>query len=620
MRSSAVCLERPGFRVNENFSAAAGQTGAYILEARLKAAFDRLTVTSLVTVVNAALATLVLERVHFSLGPWVWLAAVSVLAVARIGAYRLYRADPDKSARLRLWANVSLVGALASGLVWGLGSVALFSTEPAVQWLWIFLIAGMCAGSTSLYSCHLPTALAFTIPASAPLGVFLSMRGTEEWLVAGGMIVAFVVVLCFTGALAARQFGQTLSLQAALERRTGELDEVNKRLSQEIEDHRNTGETLQQAQKMEAVGNLTGGIAHDFNNLLTVIVGNLALIRDRSPDERAVRLAKSALAAADRGARLTASLLAFARKQKLHAEPVDINDLILDFAPLLRRAAGDAVRLELSLSPRPCAARVDAAHFQGAILNLVINAKDAMPQGGAIVISTDTAHLEAPDLIGADAQPGAFARVQVRDTGSGMTPEIAAKAFDPFFTTKEAGKGSGLGLPQVYGFARQSGGLATLRTQPGEGTSVWISLPEWTGELPQAKAPDAPAALAKTALKVLLVDDDLGVLTTLREGLSHLGWEVPIAPDAETALGMLDRRDGLDVLVTDISMPGMSGADLARAVRQRRPDLPIILMSGFPGAAKDADIEFETLQKPLAPDILAARISAAAAGERARVG
>jgi signal transduction histidine kinase/CheY-like chemotaxis protein len=505
-----------------------------------------------------------------------------------------------------------------SGLTWGVGAVALFSTDPAVQWLWIFLIAGMCAGSTSLYSCHLPTALAYTIPASAPLGLYLASRGTEEWLVAGGMIVAFVVVLCFTGRLAARQFGQMLSLQAALERRTGELDEVNKRLSQEMEDHRSTGETLQQAQKMEAIGKLTGGIAHDFNNLLTVIVGNLALIRDRSSDERAVRLARSALGAADRGARLTTSLLTFARKQTLHAEPVDINDLILDFASLLRRAAGDTVRLELSLSPQPCATQVDAAHFQGALLNLVINAKDAMPEGGVIVISTDTTELAQSDLIGSDARPGCFARVQVRDTGSGMAPDVAAKAFDPFFTTKAAGKGSGLGLSQVYGFARQSGGLATLRSQPGEGTSVWISLPQWAGELPKAgAAPAEPAALAKSSLKVLLVDDDLGVLTTLREGLSDLGWDVPIAPDAETALGMLDRRDGLDVLVTDISMPGMSGADLARAVRLRRPDLPIILMSGFPGAANDPDIEFEILQKPLAPDILAARISAAA-GKRRR--
>jgi signal transduction histidine kinase/CheY-like chemotaxis protein len=602
------------FAVNANLSAGAGATDAYILEARLKAAYDRLTVTSVVTIVNAALATAVLEQGRFSWGPWIWAGLVAVLGAARVMAHRIYRRDARKPAHVRLWAGVSIVGALASGLLWGLGSVALFSTEPTVQWLWIFLIAGTCAGSTVLFSCHLPTALAYTVPASAPMAVFLATRGTEQWLAASGMIAAFVFVVCFTGERSSRQFGQMLALQAVLERRTVELDEVNQRLSQEIEDHRATGETLRQAQKMEAIGSLTGGIAHDFNNLLTVIVGNLALIRDRAKDEGVVRLAKAALGAADRGARLTTSLLTFARKQKLMAEPVDLNDLVLDFATLLRRAAGDAVRLELSLSPRPCAARVDAAHFQGALLNLVINAKDSMPGGGVIVISTDTVDLRPGDLIGSDAPPGRFARVQVRDTGAGMTPEVAAKAFEPFFTTKAAGQGSGLGLSQVYGFARQSGGLATLASQPGQGTSVSIALPEWTEALPKTDGPPARPAAAKTGLRVLLVDDDVGVLTTLREGLADLGWEVPIAPDAETALGMLDRRDAIDVLVTDISMPGMSGTELARKVRQRRPELPILLMSGFPGAANDPGMEFEILQKPLMPDLLAARVSAAAGG------
>ncbi len=611
-------LERLGLRSERKSIGRPGKADPFILESRLKAAFDRLTVTSVVTVINAVLASLVVGQGRFSAPPLIWLGLVTVLAAARIASYYLYRNDPGKAARVRLWAWTSIIGALLSGLLWGVGAVVLFSTEPTVQWLWIFLIAGMCAGSTALYSCHLPTALAFTVPASVPLALFLAAQGTEQWLVAAGMIVPFVFVVCFTAERSSRQFGQMLALQVVLERRTSELDLVNQRLSQEIDDHRSTGETLHQAQKMEAIGKLTGGIAHDFNNLLTVIVGNLSLIRDRSSDERAVRLAKSALGAAERGARLTTSLLTFARKQKLHAEPVDINELILDFATLLRRAAGDAVRLELSLSPRPCAARTDPAHFQGALLNLVINAKDAMPDGGVIVISTDAVDLEPADLIGSDAAPGGFVRVQVRDTGSGMTPEIAAKAFDPFFTTKEAGKGSGLGLSQVYGFARQSGGLATLRSNAGEGTSVWISLPALATGLSNA-VPDQtrPTVISKTALRVLLVDDDMDVLTTLREGLSDLGWDVPVAADGETALGVLDRSDAIDVVVSDISMPGMSGTELARAVRRRRPGLPVLLMSGFPGAANDVESEFEILQKPLLPEQLAARISEAA-GARAR--
>jgi signal transduction histidine kinase len=603
--------------VTADLAPLAAKTEDDILQARLKAAFDRLTVTSVATMVNAALVTGVLERGRTSSGPLIWAGLVVVLAVARIAAHGLYRRDTEKAARLRLWLWVSVIGALASGLLWGLGGVALFSSDPTVQWLWIFLIAGMCAASTSLYSSHLPTAMAYTIPTSLPMALFLATRGSGEWLAAGVMIVAFVLALCFTAERSSRQFGQMLSLQAALERRTRELAEVNQRLGQEIEDHRTTGETLRQAQKMEAIGALTGGIAHDFNNLLTVMVGNLSLIRDRAREEGVVRLAKAALDAAEKGARLTASLLTFARKQTLHAERADLNVLILDFGALLRRAAGNA-QLEMLLAPEPCFVRVDAALFQSALLNLVINARDATPDGGRIAVSTEQVELTAADLVGSDARPGRFVRVEVRDTGAGMSPETAAKAFEPFFTTKPAGKGSGLGLSQVYGFARQSGGIATLRSQLGQGAAVTIALPEWTGgpaELDRSGPQPAPAV--ETALRVLLVDDDAGVLTTLKEGLSDLGWEAPIAHDGETALDMLERHAAIDVLVSDIDMPGMSGSELARAARRRWPDLPILLMSGFPGAAAGAGSEFEILHKPLLAEQLAQRISVAARGRGA---
>ena len=579
--------------------------------------FERLTVTSAATLVNSALMTIALERLRLSPGPLVWMGLVWVLGAARIAFSFAYRKDPDTSARIRLWQRLSVGGALLSGLLWGLGIMALFSTDPAVQWLWIFIIAGMCAGAVSMHSGHLPTALAFAVPASGLTAVFLAAQGSGQWLVAAGMSLCFLMAISLTAVLSSRQFGQMLTLQADLERRTLELSDVNTRLSQEIDGHRSTAETLHQAQKMEAIGNLTGSIAHDFNNLLTVIVGNLSLIQNRSPDERAVRLARSGLAAAKRGARLTASLLTFARKQALHPELVDINDLVLEFIPLLRRAAGDAVRLEMSLSPEPCAALVDPAQFQSALLNLVLNAKDAMPRGGQIVIHTDTIDRKPDDPVGGDTPPGRFARVEVRDTGSGMSAEVAAKAFDPFFTTKAAGKGSGLGLSQVYGFARQSGGFAAIHSEPGKGTQVSISLPASPKGARRASRSPAPPPAAATALAVLLVDDDADVLATLREGLADLGWDVLIAPDAQAALGVLNRHEGIGVLVSDISMPpGMSGTELARTVRLSPPKLPILLMSGFPGAAEDPGLEFNVLQKPLLPDQLAAEISAAAAGGR----
>jgi signal transduction histidine kinase len=612
----APALNTWDLALNQNLSIAPGRADTYILEARLGSVFDRLTVASVVTIVNSALMALVLERGHFSQGPLIWMGSVWILGAARIVVRWAYKCDAGKSARVRLWERISIAGALLSGLLWGVGVIALFSTDATVQWLWIFLIAGMCAGAVAMHSGHLPTALAFTIPASAPMSVFLATQGTGQWLAAAGMVLAFLIAIAFTAERSSWQFGQMLSLQVALERRTLELADLNHRLSQEIEDHRSTGETLHQAQKMEAIGNLTGSIAHDFNNLLTVIVGNLSLIQNRSQDDRAVRLAKSGLTAAARGARLTASLLTFARKQALRPELVDINDLVLEFTPLLRRAATDTVRLEMSLSPAPCAARVDAAHFQSALLNIVLNARDAMPEGGRIVIHTDTTQLKPADLIGHDVLPGRFVRVEVRDTGSGMSPQIAAKAFDPFFTTKAAGKGSGLGLSQVYGFARQSGGFASIRSEPETGTCVSISLPECTeGASTPGRSPMQAPDAGKTPLRVLLVDDDLDVLTTLREGLSDLGWDVLIAPDGESALSMLDRYEAIDVLVTDISMPlGMSGTELARAARVRDVNLPILLMSGFPAVAEGLGPEFKVLQKPLLPEQLAAEISTAAAG------
>jgi signal transduction histidine kinase len=282
----------------------------------------------------------------------------------------------------------------------------------------------------------------------------------------------FIMALTFTARTFNRHFEQTLRLRF-------ELDDTNQRLRKEIEDHRSTEEHLRQAQKMEAVGQLTGGIAHDFNNLLTVITGSLELIlRQATGQEAITRLATAAERAAEQGARLTASLLSFARKQPLRPESLDINSLICDFTPLLRRAVGEIVQFEVDLASSVPETNTDAAHCQSAVLNLVINARDAMPTGGRLTIATRTVTLAASELTSnPDARPGEFVAISVRDNGNGMTPEVVARACDPFFTTKDLGKGSGLGLSQVYGFARQSGGHVAIESRTGEGTSVSIFLP-----------------------------------------------------------------------------------------------------------------------------------------------
>ncbi|QUD88674.1 ATP-binding protein [Phenylobacterium montanum] len=594
---------------------------AEIQAARLRSVFERLAVTSLVTVVNAVLMALVLQRRGATPGPWIWLSLVLLLAATRTFSGRLFEDDADRSRRLLHWTAVSVLGSAASGALWGLGAAFLFPPDETGQWLWIFLIAGMCAGGASLHAAHLPTALAFVVPACAPLAVRLALEGSASRMAAAAMIVVFMVAIAFTAGRFARQFGQVLSLQLDLERRTAELDQTNRRLRAEIEQHRATADSLHQAQKMEALGHITGGIAHDFNNLLTVISGSLDLIRKRAAgDETVQRLSAAATHAAKRGAQLTGSLMGFARKQSLHPAVIDVGALIVEFAPLLRRAAGEAIEVRLDLAGDVADAYADAAHFQSAILNLVINARDAMPNGGVVTVSTRNAALGGSDaVLDSEARQGRAVVVSVRDQGAGMAPEVLAKAFEPFFTTKQAGKGTGLGLAQVLGFARQSGGYATIDSAPGQGCEVSLVLPALasTGSQPANEAGAAEPAAPGAPLTVLLAEDDAAVAAMLRESLGQMGWEVLTAASGREALDILGRRPEVQILVADVVMAGgVSGVELARAAGRLRPGLPAVLISGYPGEAAGAD-EFELLQKPFTHQDLVDHVRAALAAHGA---
>ena len=589
---------------------------AEILAARVRSVFERLAVTSLITVVNAVLMTLVLQRNGVSQGPWIWLALVVGLALARILSGRLYEQDPGRGHRLRRWALVSVLGSAASGALWGLGAALLFPPDETGQWLWIFLIAGMCAGGASLHAAHLPTALAFVIPASAPLAVRLALEGSASRLAAAAMIVVFMAAIAFTSGRFSRQFGQVLRLQLDLERRTAELDQSNQRLRAEIEQHRATADTLHQAQKMEALGHITGGIAHDFNNLLTVITGSLDLIRKRAAaDETVQRLTAAATHASKRGAQLTGSLMRFARKQSLHPAVVDVNALVIEFAPLLRRAAGEAIEVRLDLAGDVAAAYADAAHFQSALLNLVINSRDAMPEGGTIVVATRNVALGGSEgVLDSETHQGRAVVVAIRDQGAGMPPEVLAKAFEPFFTTKQAGHGTGLGLAQVLGFARQSGGYATIDSAPGKGCEVSLVLPALASAISEpANEPGPVDAPEHGPLTVLLAEDNAAVAAMLRESLGLMGWDVVAAPGGREALQLLAKRPQIQVLVADVVMAGgIGGVELARAAVRQRPGLPVVLISGYPGEVVGAE-EFELLPKPFTHQELADRIRAALA-------
>lgn len=361
---------------------------------------------------------------------------------------------------------------------------------------------------------------------------------------------------------------------------------------------------LMHAQKMEAVGRLTGGVAHDFNNLLTVVIGALDMV-SRSPDDsqRRERLLEAALAAARKGERLTHQLLAFSRKQALRPLLSDVNSLILEGEPLLRRAVGEAVDLLIRLDRTAPVVSLDPAHFEAALLNLIVNARDATPDGGAITILTELRTLSAGEVEGATS--GDYAVVRVSDTGAGMAPEIRDRVFEPFFTTKPVGKGTGLGLSQVYGFVRQSGGSVTIDSAPGQGTTVSIFLPAMADAMPEA--PTAPDTAADESdrpfegLSVLLVEDDPEVSDIAREYLAQLGFTVSHALDGQKALRRIRGRR-FDLLVTDLIMPGgLNGVELARRVVERQPDIAVLLSSGYAGEAVDqalTDVPWPLLSKP----------------------
>jgi PAS domain S-box-containing protein len=373
-----------------------------------------------------------------------------------------------------------------------------------------------------------------------------------------------------------------------------------------------------QAQKMEAVGQLTGGVAHDFNNLLTVITNALDLLsRPRIEEQQRRRIIDTAQRAAARGAKLTQQLLAFSRRQPLRPEIHRVGDLIGGIEMMLRRACGELVELDIEASRQPIAAHVDAQQFEATLLNLAVNARDAMPRGGRLKIRTQVQEIDAArslDMSG--ISPGHYAVVSVIDTGEGMPPDVQARAFEPFFTTKEVGKGSGLGLSQVYGFVTQSGGHVEISSEVGAGTTVTIYLPALADPIAaeaEAHVQEASAGTGAAAGTVLVVEDDEEVLEVAVETLRALGYEVLTASDGPSALSKLRRGSAVDILFTDVVMPkGMSGIELARRAREINPDVHILLASGYPMSALSSEHgltdEFTFLSKPYRWSDLSERI------------
>jgi PAS domain S-box-containing protein len=380
---------------------------------------------------------------------------------------------------------------------------------------------------------------------------------------------------------------------------------------------------LLQAQRMEAVGQLTGGVAHDFNNLLTVILGNIELLEPRLKDGLSQSLAAEAREAAEMGARLTDRLLTFARRQRLETRSLNLNEFVLGLTELLRRTIGAPIDLSAALAPDLWPTMADPAQVESAVLNLVLNARDAMPDGGRLVIETFNATLDEADVASIPGMsPGDYVVLSVADTGRGMHPEVRARAFEPFFSTKGAGKGSGLGLATIYGFARQSGGNVTIYSEVGKGTTVNIYLPRAGQRTEREAATAVPIVDAGKGETVLVVEDDDRVrrLTVLR--LQELGYHVLEAGHGAAALAILSETSNIDIVFSDLVMPGgISGIDLARQVREGYPGTRVILTSGYSAELLNqtevAELDLKVLRKPYRQAELA-RAFRSALAERAR--
>ena len=430
----------------------------------------------------------------------------------------------------------------------------------------------------------------------------------EVWLLAALALLALDNVVTLAGAARGTwgwYAGRVLALLSAfaiLWAYLAEVDGLHARAESAAEERERAEAALRQAQKMEAVGRLTGGVAHDFNNLLMVVTSGFDMIRRRPDDHaRVVRIAEAGLEAAERGARLTRQLLSFARKKDLRPEIANPNALFLGSEALVRRALGEAVRLDLALDPGLHPARLDAAEFEAAVLNLVVNARDALPAGGGrITIGSRNAELDgagARALRSPDAAPGAYVVFSVADDGRGMDEATLTRAFEPFFTTKAVGKGSGLGLSHVYGFVRATGGFVEIRSAPGAGTTVEMWLPRATGAVARPGAEDG-ATTGADALRpaepgevVLAVEDEPAVLSAVVETLADLGYGVLTARDAAEALERLRGTERVDILFSDVVMPGgMNGVQLAVEAARVRPGLRVLLTSGYTGQALTGDL------------------------------
>src|SRR5712671_6844476 len=565
-----------------------------IYAAQIRALYQHTPMVLAVNVANSALVAVVLGTYLEQTRWWIFFGLVVTLTGLRAIGWICYRHDRQPYETTTKWAIFATAGSSLSGLLWGLGSTLLLSDNILEQTFLVFVIGGMSAGALVSLAYHLPTYIAYVFSAVMPLSSIFILDGRTVHVTMGVMLVVFVAALTFAAHHFNSAFVRGLRLNLDLSERTEELTQrteeltaLNARLEGEITQRKVAENQLHQAQKMEALGQLTGGIAHDFNNLLTAVIGNLELAQKRTgSDPHTAGLLGAALSASERGATLIKDLLTFARRQSLHPKPVDVSAVVDDAEKILKQTINPDIRLLILAEAGIRPAWVDPNQLGLAILNLALNARDAMPNGGRLQIACENRRAE-PGNSPPDLAIGDYVIVSVSDTGTGMSEATLAHAFEPFFTTKEVGRGSGLGLSMVQGFAVQSGGAVQIVSSLGEGTKVTLWLPHAEGRSTETAPGEQGGSVAGPAkARILVCDDDGDVRALVGTYLRDSGYTVWEANNPTLALQILERERSIDLLLVDYAMPEMTGPAVIDRARTCQPGLKILLITGYAEALR----------------------------------